>query len=261
MKTYLQKRGARDKSLQLVHEMGEFLTDINRDEEIDMNHRTKRQVILWIVEAAKSCGDRAKMVHFPMDYNISGPWQFDTAGVTTTVTDMVNKASIEIQTPRGAELYLDLAYSHVRCKLRARGNKFQKDLCLLFQAKFVAAERLQSRSTPQVPSVFASRVVMRRRSQKRAAPRERGLHAEEKAGDKGDQETHTSSAGGLFAIEDDPAVFVAGGASSSGELFPASPSNATAVNAKGNKIASKKVREAGGTIERFFCPPVPYGLG
>ena len=99
----------------------------------------KGGTIQWIADSYHHAGDRAKDLEIPPVYQDECHWSFVQEGNKARVTNKLTKKFFELEVPRNAELYLDIAYSYKRCKLRAKNSKFVMDLYMLCEAKFMEA--------------------------------------------------------------------------------------------------------------------------
>jgi hypothetical protein len=93
----------------------------------------------------------------------------------------VDQKSFELEAPRNAELYLDIAYSYKRCKLRAKNSKFVKDLYMMYEAKFMQASTENLAIKDRTPlkraasgNAFNTRAVRRRMYSKGAVEKPNG---------------------------------------------------------------------------------------
>ena len=140
----LQVRGQRKDSLEAITKLLEHVTDIAKDDVIDMNNRTKTKTIDYIVKQYHLKGDRGKNMIMPPNYTMNGPY-------TTTPHDVDHikvilkwtKQSILIKVPRLKEVYIDHDYSTMRAKLRAVGSDFSKAIWPLFAAIRLAPKVVQ----------------------------------------------------------------------------------------------------------------------
>ncbi len=98
-----------------------------------------KEVPFCIADSYHHAGDRAKDLVIPPVYQNECHWKFLQKGNIASVTNKLTNKSFELEAPRNAELYLDIAYSYKRCKLRAKNSKFVKDLYMMYEAKFMQA--------------------------------------------------------------------------------------------------------------------------
>ena len=112
IKAHLEKRGAKEKSLEEMLNMIEYLSDIEKEEHIDPDKRTKAAIIVHIDRMIAKYPERMQYVTFPMDYTQKCPWIIDHAKPTVAVvTNRFTEKSIEVTVPKGSQLYVAIAYS------------------------------------------------------------------------------------------------------------------------------------------------------
>ena len=122
-------RGQRATSLKSMQCLAEPMTYTMMDETIDQSKRTKFKVIGYQVSRYEACGSRAKNIEMPPDWNKCGPYVIKNIGETSaTIENRRDNIIKKIVFPPGVKPFLDLPHSVVRCKLRAHGTYFVKNL-------------------------------------------------------------------------------------------------------------------------------------
>ena len=144
----LQVRGQRKDSLEAITKLLEHVTDIAKDDVIDMANRTKNKTINYIMKEYHAKGDRGKNMIMPPNYNINGPYLVKESDVdhVKVILKWTNQ-SIVIKVPRGKSVYIDHDYSTIRAKLRASGTDFSKSLHPLFASMRMNQSTVQTTAT------------------------------------------------------------------------------------------------------------------
>ena len=125
----------------------ESLTNMSKDETIDMAHRTKRGLILMLKSVYIAKGRRAQDVSLPIDYDMDGPYKItDVTTSLCTIKRKRDEKTIEVEVPRG-KLYIDIDYSLPRAILRVEDDVlFRKVISNIFDATYMFAENARQKA-------------------------------------------------------------------------------------------------------------------
>ena len=142
----MRKRGAAKVAIDDMLKLLEFLTDIDPEDTIDQSCRTKMKVVNLVVTTYENKGRRGRGLIMPITYDNQGPYQLNIK-LGEAVVEVLLKwtgKTITIEVPRAAHVYLDMAHSTLKCKLRAQGSTFVKPLWPLFCRLTAAEETIET---------------------------------------------------------------------------------------------------------------------
>lgn len=130
----LMLKGQRQVSQESFLQLLEMVTDLGREDSIDMQHRTKFKVITWIAQVYARKGCRGKSLSLPVNWVSHGPYPFMQVGDTVKIVSRFEKRpDLVLKVPEGATMYIDIPYSFFRATLRQQNSDFKRNIHALFE--------------------------------------------------------------------------------------------------------------------------------
>ena len=125
-----QRQVSQESFLQLLG----MVTDLGREDSMDMQHRTKATVITWIAQVYARKGCRGQSLSLPVNWVAHGPYPFMQVGDTRKIVPRFEKRpDLVLKVPEGATMYIDIPYSFFRATLRQQNSDFKRNVHALFE--------------------------------------------------------------------------------------------------------------------------------